>query len=201
MTGLPREGRRKRVYDWTRTPIRRSRPLRRRTPIKRVIKIRPVSDRGGVLGQLDDLLRQAILLRDDFQCRRCRKRPQVRDHIGQPGIRLSAAHIYGKGAHPGMRYVLLNVLCLCDGPGSCHAWWHQHGFGQEGIVREWIVGEIGSSAMARLDEMAASDGLGSLDLERARYSLEQAIRRFTTIPSYSDYDRTRRPDLGNPWDQ
>lgn len=175
-----------------RSALRRVTPLRRRTVLKRVTRLKPQSQRGEVVDILDSLLRQAVLLRDGFRCRRCGRSPQVRGD-GTKAVPLVAAHIYGKGAHPGMRCVLENVLCLCDGPQSCHRWWHDNGFGQTGIVRQWVTEEVGSSAMARLDEMAAQDGLGSFDLDRARHSLEQAIRRLSTPLPYSDYDRTRSP--------
>lgn len=171
--------------------------LKRRVRIRRKKPLRFKSEKQEEREDLDTLLRQAALLRDSFTCRRCGASPRARTNVSPKAVILQAAHIYGKGAHPAMRYTLDNVLILCKG---CHFWWHMNGFGREaatedqrGRVRAWCVEAIGAPLMSELDLMAGTRrGESKLDLDVARILLEREIKRLTTSPVPAD--RRERED-------
>lgn len=105
--------------------------------------LRSISKQGVTHRKLHSLLREVVLARDGEKCRRC--------GAGKEKV-LQAAHIYGKGTHGSMRYLVDNVLVLCK---PCHYWWHSKGFGREAAlrneVREWCVAELGVAHMTGLD--------------------------------------------------
>jgi len=148
----------------------------RRTPMKRGagpqrrVRLRAVGQRGLKLKDLDELLHDAVVKRDAYRCMRCtRCREQVV---------LQAAHIYGKRAHPRMRYYLPNVITLCKG---CHfRWWHRVGFGREAApnneVREWCLKVLGTEWMSDLDTRAGepSQGRPKRDMKKIEAELRAA---------------------------
>lgn len=143
--------------------------MKRGGPIKRKVRVRAVSTRAKTIKKLDALVRQIVLKRDGERCRKCGA--ASRGH----GFAIQAAHIYGKGAYPSLRFKIENVLTLCQ---PCHFWWHQQGFGREAssgpnLVRAWCVTAIGEKAMDALDLMAQVAGKKkTLDLEATRLYLE-----------------------------
>jgi hypothetical protein len=132
----------------------------------------------GVTKDLDALLKRAVHLRDHDLCRACGKgKGQGR------GYAIQACHIYGKGAHPALRYELRNVITLCQ---QCHAWTHTYGFGREAstktnTVRDWYIGFLGLEYMETLDQMVLSRR-AKRDPKLVKMYLEQAIKEFSTSP-------------------
>ena len=140
---------------------------------------------------LDRLLSQTVILRDGFRCRRCERGPQSRIDKSR-GVVLQAAHIYGKGAHPAMRYDLRNVICLCKG---CHfRWWHKtgHEAAPTNEVREWCEQNLGIEHMEMLDLIAQSTkGKGKpLDFSATWLMLETEIRRLTRTPASEGFSES-----------
>jgi len=151
-----------------RTQIRRGPGPKRRTTL------RSVGKRGLRLKDLDKILHEVILTRDGHRCRKCNAPPQP----GR-GNALQAAHVYGKLAHPAMRYYLPNVITLCQ---RCHfGWWHKVGFGREAApnneVRDWCVLTLGPDYMQALDAMAGerSQGKPKRDMRRIEAELREAL--------------------------
>jgi 5-methylcytosine-specific restriction endonuclease McrA len=96
--------------------------------------------------ELDRLLRQAVLLRDGFQCRRCGA-----NRWSRPQPALQAAHIKPKGAYPALRYELKNVLCLC---AKCHVYgkgaWHK----DPTAAADWARQHLGDAYLQQLQWIA-----------------------------------------------
>lgn len=151
----------------------------KRTALKRKVRVRAVSTRGKTIKKLDALVREIVLKRDGERCRKCGAGAR-----GGRGFALQAAHVYGKGAYPSLRFKLENVLTLCQ---PCHYWWHAQGFGREAcdapnVVRAWCVVAIGEKAMHALDLMAQTAGRGQkLDLEATRLFLELAKEKHARV--------------------
>jgi hypothetical protein len=128
--------------------------------------------------QLDALLRRAVLLRDRNRCRACGK-----EKGEGRGYAIQAAHVYGKGAHPGLRYELRNVIALCQ---QCHAWTHMYGFGREAstktnTVRDWYMKFLGRDYLEQLDELVLIRK-GKRDPALIKLYLEKAIEEFSRPP-------------------
>lgn len=91
--------------------------------------MRPASRGRPEVAALDSLVRQIVLERDGYRCRRCGGHDK-----------LQAAHVYPKGSHPAMRHVPANVLTLCQ---ACHLfWWHRHPM----AAAEWVRANLGDLA-------------------------------------------------------
>src|SRR5882762_2749553 len=86
--------------------LRRNKPLLRRTPIRKK------SPQGTLNDRLHKLLKRAVILRDGYHCKRCSREPT-------DWLPVDCAHIYPKGIHESMRFVLENVFLLCR---DCHDW-------------------------------------------------------------------------------
>lgn len=178
------------MLDWSRAKFKSPRPLRRTAlkpggSLKRKKPIKQKSARQREIDYCDALLRQIVLLRDHFTCQRCGATPKNESSSPTRGIVLQAAHIYGKGAHGSMRYVLENVVCLCR--DKCHVgWWHRTGFGREAAsenaVRRWCIEKLGEARMARLDLMSATWKKKKVDLAAERLRLEQWLAKYTESP-------------------
>ena len=149
-----------------RSPLPRSGPPKRRRAIRRIGK------RTASVRDLDHLLRQVVLERDGYRCRRC----YIGERPGR-GFALQAAHIFGKGAHRNLRYELDNLICLCQ---PCHWWWHQFGLAREvedrpNEVREWCLEQLGPEHLARLEWLARAR-TGGTDPTLLRIYLEQQLK-------------------------
>lgn len=96
-----------------RTPLKRKTGLRRKQVRRTAPKPRTQTQ------VLDDLVRQIVLLRDDFRCQRCHAAGKR-----GPGGQLHVAHVMPKGQYPAMRHELKNVMLMCY---RCHMhWWHKN---------------------------------------------------------------------------
>lgn len=137
----------------------------RRTPLRRVGR------KGRVYQALDALLRQAVLARDGYLCRKC----GLPARPGRGGA-LQAAHIKGKGAHPALRYELDNVIALHATP--CHLyWWH----GADPLaVTAWAREHLGAVLLERLEFLAIARR-PRFDATLTRLHLEQALHHYDRI--------------------
>jgi hypothetical protein len=79
----------------------------RKSPIKQK------SHRQKYIDYLSRLLKRAVILRDGYRCKHCRRPPSA-------WLPVDCAHIYPKGKYPAMRFLLDNVLLLCR---DCHDWY------------------------------------------------------------------------------
>lgn len=75
--------------------------------------------------RIDRILHKVIYLRDSGTCQKC----------GVQNSRMEASHIYPKGKHQSMRYLLLNVKLLCH---TCHRWWHEHPLESGEWIKEYL---------------------------------------------------------------
>lgn len=93
----------------------------KRTRMRRKSRLRLASKRRPTVKQLDALCRQVVMARDRNQCQ------LVRAGMGACGGHLQACHIYGKGAHPALRFDPENVIAGCwrhhapQSPASWHS--------------------------------------------------------------------------------
>ena len=133
----------------------------KRSPLRRVGR------RGLNLRMLDCLLREVVLRRDGFKCRKCDRGKQR----GRGGG-LQAAHIFPKGQYPSMRYELQNVVCLC---ASCHIYgpdaWHRHPI----AAQEWAKEHFGTDYLWRLS-VTALTRTQHPDHAAIKLMLEQELR-------------------------
>lgn len=137
--------------------------------------LKRVGKKTAVTKELDALMKRAVHLRDGHKCRACGKEKGT----GR-GYAIQAAHIYGKGAHPGLRYELRNVITLCQ---QCHAWTHSYGFGREAstktnTVRDWYIQFLGLDYLEHLDHLAQVRR-GKRDPKIVKLYLERAIEEFS----------------------
>ena len=110
---------------------------------------------------LEGLLHNAVVSRDGGKCRKCGSL-----------TRLSAAHIYSKGKHRKMRYILENVITLCY---RCHIHWAH----KEPIeFTEWIQSELGEAEYQRLRLRANYVDKSILDYNLIKVFLEAKIKEY-----------------------
>lgn len=147
-----------------------------RTPLRRVGK------RGMNLRMLDRLLREVVLRRDGNKCRFGVQCLFIRSHgtTGR-GHALQAMHIYGKGAHPALRYELKNVVAGCQ---PLHHWWHQNGFGREAedrdnLVRKFCIETLGKDYMDHLDMLSQVRKGANSDNAAIKLMLEAELRKLS----------------------
>jgi hypothetical protein len=82
----------------------------RRTPIKRT-PVRKRSKKRHYVEECDKLVREAVFERDGHRCVRCGTTSG-----------LTPSHVYPKNRYQNMRWLEINILCLCV---ACHLyWWH-----------------------------------------------------------------------------
>lgn len=60
-----------------------------------------------------------------IQAECCRLRDKVCQRCGSGGGKLDTSHVFPKGKHPSMQFLMENVKLLCS--LKCHKyWWHTH---------------------------------------------------------------------------
>lgn len=130
------------------SPLRRGKRLRsRKDPLRAYLAV---------------LLRNVVLHRDGYRCRKCGKSQQQ-------GAVLQCAHIYSQGKHPAMRHHAENALCLCSG---CHLYW-AHKEPLEFAL--WLSTALPTETRARLQGL--SQGGAKSDPGLMRIVLEQEAKR------------------------
>jgi 5-methylcytosine-specific restriction endonuclease McrA len=108
---------------------------------------------------LDALVRAIVVLRDGQRCRRCGN-----------VTGLQASHVYGKGAHPSLRWDPDNVKLLCV---RCHLyWWHR----DTATAMRWWEGTVAADVAERLRRAAYQGTHGRLDKVLTGIALEQRLR-------------------------
>ena len=126
-------------------------------------------ERGATRRELDALLRQAVLERDGYACRRCGagKRP------GRGGA-VQVAHIKPKGSYPALRHRLENVVTLC---AACHIYgrgaWHK----DPAAAVAWALAHLGARHLELLELLAGSTHRCP-DPATVRLYLERALMEF-----------------------
>ena len=134
---------------------------------KRKTGLRSIPKRSHWKLALDKLCRKIVIKRDKV-CLRCGKWVE-----SGRGFGMQAAHIYGKGSHPRMRFDTRNIILLCQ---PCHYWWHAKGFGREAAptneVREWCLARLGKKRMQALDLQSKVKIAHKTDPELTRIALE-----------------------------
>lgn len=110
---------------------------------------------------LTKLLSQACQARDDHKCIRCSKRTT-----------LAASHIYPKGTHRKMQFVLENVKTLCY---RCHLhFWHKSPI----EAWEWVKEALPKKRLDRLHLMSIIIDKTPQDYKLLKLELEQAIKKY-----------------------
>jgi hypothetical protein len=152
------------------TALRRKARLPRRTRLARRATARKQSR--AVLAQLKPrtidqvlthLVRQYVLLRDGFKCRKC----GGTQRSGNRGSILQAAHIYPKGTYRDMQHDPDNVVAMCL---KDHLyWWHKHPI----EAAEWAKAELGPVVWARLQIMSQTPR--KVDKQGMKLLLEQKL--------------------------
>jgi hypothetical protein len=130
--------------------------------------------------ELDQLVRQIVLIRDGFKCQRCGA--GVRPGRGKG---LEVAHLMPKGAHPALRHELLNVTLLCH---RCHfEFWHKSPI----LAFNWLVEMRGQNFVDNLRYLAQSRS--HVDREAVRVYLQAQLAQLGTQRAYDDPTKERLP--------
>ena len=110
---------------------------------KRGWRIKKQSAKGYITKKLDDKLRAEILIRDNYECQKCK---------GTKTLQMS--HVYTKKAHPELRHNPDNVKILCH---RCHFyWWHREPMD----ARDWFKAKF-PDRYKRLRSLISSNPLES----------------------------------------
>src|SRR3990172_8849531 len=118
-------------------------PLKRKTPLTPKRKWTAHPKPKTETEELDALLRQIVLIRDEFKCQKC----GVGVRTGR-GRGLEVAHLLPKGQYPALRHELLNVKLMC---WNCHFnWWHKNPL----EAWDWLRGLNGENFVENLRWMA-----------------------------------------------
>jgi len=115
--------------------------------------------------ELNNLLRQIIVLRDKEQCLRCPKTDK-----------LAMSHIFPKGRYKRLQYDPDNLKFLCF---ACHiGWWHKNPI----EAGEWIESVLDKKRMDRLKFIAYQDrSMWNMDFNAEKLYLEQMIKKLKYV--------------------
>jgi len=120
--------------------------------------VEPPSER-----ELDALAGRIVKTRAGYRCERCGRGGAD----GNGGVVLHCHHIYTRSIKR-MKWLLLNLICLCQG---CHHWWHE--VAQGGEQWDWLVEKFGGERLRRLQMIKAQRGQKNPDLKLTKLYLDR----------------------------